>query len=93
MNFFSRIKLLLELQAALGRFQTAWQKHNKEIRMLTLAQTFKSKTFWVNALAAVAAGYQAIEGTLPPAVTGVVAAALPLVNIILKVFFTKQVPQ
>ena len=61
--------------------------------MLTLGQTLSSKTFWVNFLAFATAGYGAVSGALPPVVNQVISTAVPLVTMILKIFFTKQVPQ
>lgn len=92
MNVFQRITGILEIQSALGKFQAALNKFNKENGMLTLGQTLKSKTFWLNVLVGGYALYHQIEGTLPPQFTAIVAAGLPLANIILKVFFNKQIP-
>ena len=95
MNVFSRIKLLLELQSALGRFQSAWQKFIKDgnVNTLTVGQTLKSKTFWLNLAAFAVAGYQQVQGTLPPQVTSIVSAAVPIITILWKIFSNKQVPQ
>lgn len=95
MNVFSRIKLLLELQSALGKFQKAWENFlkDKSMNTLTLGQTLKSKTFWVNIITGAGVVYSNIQGLLPPSANELIAAGLALTNVILKVFFTKQVPQ
>ena len=90
MGIFVKIKLLLELQRSLDKFQKVLNTFKKENSMLSFAQLFKSKTIWLNVITATMAGYGAIAGNLPSNVTNIVAAAGPILTIIFKIFFNQQ---
>lgn len=92
MNSFSRIKFLIQLSNAWGNLQAALENFRKENGMLSLAQLLKSKTIWFNALSGLVMLYQSHSGVFPASTNEVIGAALPLVNLILKAAFQKQIP-
>lgn len=87
MNVISRLKLLLDLQSAVGKLQKALSNYKKDDPMnLSFLQSLKSRTVWVAAAGVAFNIYNTYHNVLPPNMTAIADAAIGLLTVVFRIF-------